>query len=88
MRIWLARNAHHLPVQPLSINVWDWWHVVGCFLSGIGALLFALARQVLGEEHAPSLVVRKIALELRKPGFVERDFSALEFLPGAIRVGG
>ena len=88
MRIRLARNAHHLPVQPLSVDVRDRRHQVCCFFRGVGALLFALAREVFGVEDAPSLVVREIALELYEPGFVERDFTALDFLPGAVWVGG
>ena len=88
MRIRFARNAHHLPVQPLSIDVRNWWNIICCFFRGVGALLIALAREVFGVEDAPSLVVREIALELCEPGLVEKDFAALDFLPGAVWVGG
>ena len=40
-----------------------------------------------GVVGAPSLLVRQIRLPFVIEGVIERDFAALEFLPGAVGVG-
>ena len=88
MRVGLAGDAHHLPVEPLGVDVWGRWGVVGCFFGGVGAFLFTLLGEVFGVVYAPSLLVCEVSLEVFEEGCVERDFAALELLPGAVGAGG
>jgi hypothetical protein len=88
VRVWLAGDAHHLPIQPLGVNVWRWWGIVGCFFRGVGALFFEFLGEVFGVVDAPSLLVGEVALKRLEPGLVEEDFAALELLPGAVGAGG
>jgi hypothetical protein len=88
VRIRLAGDPHHLPVEPLCVDVRGWWGVVGCFFSGVGAFLFELRREVFGVVETPSLLVGEVALEVLEPGLVEGYFAALELLPGAVWAGG
>lgn len=88
VRVRLAGDAHHLPVQPFSIDVWRRRGIVGCFFRGVGALFFEFLGEVFGVVDAPSLLVGEVALKRLEPGLVEEHFAALELLPGAVGAGG
>jgi hypothetical protein len=88
VRIGLAGDAHHLPVQPFGVDVWGWWGVVGCFFGGVGACFFKALGEVFSVVYAPSLFVCDVSLEVLEEGLVQRDFAAFELLPGAVGAGG
>jgi hypothetical protein len=88
VRIRFASHPHHFPVEPLGVDVWGRWGVVGCFFGGVGAFLSTLLGEVFGVVYAPSLLVCEVSLEVFEEGCVERDFAALELLPGAVGAGG
>ena len=88
MRIWGARDSHHFPIQPLSIDIWDSRGLERRFLGGITERLFLRGGKVLDIVSPPSCLVAQILLELAEEGIVEKDLSALETLPGAVGTGG
>jgi hypothetical protein len=64
VRIGLAGDSHHLPVQPFGVDVRRRRGVVGCFLGGVGCLLSTLLREVFGVVCAPSFLVCEVSLEV------------------------
>lgn len=83
MRIRLAGHAHHLPVEPLGVDIGRGRDVIDGLVRRF--LFLPSARQVFGVERAPSLLIRQVALELGEESGVQRDLAAFDALPGAVR---
>lgn len=87
MRIRLARDTHHFPVQPFRIYIRDRRDLVRrLFIRLPGALGLGLRKRA-GVVLAPSLLVAQVGFEESEEIAVEENLAAFEFLPGAVGAG-
>ena len=84
MRIRRARNTHHLPIQPLRINVRRRWSLVCRLFRSITDLLVAGGSKVFGVVGAPSLLIAQIGFESAEEVCVKQDLPTFELLPSTI----